>query len=117
MKAYSMEDTLKHDLKDGLKGKKGITPRSNTPWMRSPLPGRTHSPFPSPSPSAATSTYTSGSHFIDNGIVMSPRAAFEISNDCPRQYKLMIMEAIKNGWIQPVAYMKESEYVWEKLKE
>lgn len=53
VKAYSMEDTLKHDLKDGLKGKKGITPRSNTPWMRSPLPGRTHSPFPSPSPSAA----------------------------------------------------------------
>jgi hypothetical protein len=54
---------------------------------------------------------------IDNGIVMSPRAAFEISNDCPRQYKLMIMEAIKNGWLQPVAYMKESEYVWEKLGE
>ena len=54
---------------------------------------------------------------IDNGIVMAPRAGFEISNKCPRQYKLMITEAIKNGWIQPVAYMKESEYVWEKLKE
>jgi hypothetical protein len=52
---------------------------------------------------------------IDNGIVMAPRAGFEISNDCPRQYKLMIMEAIKNGWLQPVAYMKESEYVWEQL--
>ena len=54
---------------------------------------------------------------IDNGIVMSPRAGFEISNDCPRQYKLMIIEAIKNGWLQPVAYMKESEYVWEQLGE
>ena len=54
---------------------------------------------------------------IINGIVMAPRAGFEISNDCPRQYKLMIMEAIKNGWLQPVAYMKESEYVWEKLGE
>ena len=54
---------------------------------------------------------------IDNGIVMAPRAAFEISNDCPRQYKLMIIEATKNGWLQPVAYMKESEYVWEKLGE
>jgi hypothetical protein len=54
---------------------------------------------------------------IDNGIVMSPRAGFEISNDCPRQYKLMIIEATKNGWLQPVAYMKESEYVWEKLGE
>ena len=54
---------------------------------------------------------------IDNGFHMAPRAGFEISNDCPRQYKLMIMEAIKNGWIQPVAYMKESEYVWEVLGE
>jgi hypothetical protein len=48
---------------------------------------------------------------------MAPRAGFEISNDCPRQYKLMIMEAIKNGWLQPIAYMKESEYVWEQLGE
>jgi len=54
---------------------------------------------------------------IINGIVMAPRDGFEISNDCPRQYKLMIMEAIKNGWLQPVAYMKESEYVWEQLGE
>jgi hypothetical protein len=54
---------------------------------------------------------------IHNGFVMTPRAGFEISNDCPRQYKLMIMEATKNGWLQPVAYMKESEFVWEKLGE
>ena len=54
---------------------------------------------------------------IDNGIVMAPRAGFEISNDCPRHYKLMIIEATKNGWLQPVAYMKESEHTWEKLGE
>jgi ankyrin repeat protein len=48
-KAYSMEESLKNDLKDNLKSKKGVTPRSNTPWTRSPLPGRTHSPFASPS--------------------------------------------------------------------
>ena len=48
---------------------------------------------------------------------MAPRAGFEISNDCPREYKLMIMEATKNGWLQPVAYMKESEYIWEVLGE
>jgi len=54
---------------------------------------------------------------IHNGFLMAPRAGFEISNDCPRQYKLMIVEAIKNGWLQPVAYMKESEYVWEVLGE
>ena len=54
---------------------------------------------------------------IDNGIFMSPRAGFEISNDCPRHYKSMITEAVKNGWLKPVAYMKESEYTWEKLGE
>ena len=54
---------------------------------------------------------------IDNGIIMSPRAGFEISNDCPRQYKLMITEAIKNSWLKPVAYIKQSEFTWEKLGE
>jgi hypothetical protein len=54
---------------------------------------------------------------IDNGFVMAPRAGFEISNDCPRQYILMITEAIKNGWLQPIVYMKESEFIWEKLGE
>jgi hypothetical protein len=29
----------------------------------------------------------------------------------------MITEAIKNGWLKPIAYMKESEFVWEKLGE
>jgi hypothetical protein len=54
---------------------------------------------------------------IDNGIIMAPRAGFEISNDCPGQYKLMITEAIKNGWLKPVAYIKQSEFTWEKLGE
>jgi len=54
---------------------------------------------------------------IDNGITIAPRAGFEISNKCPSQYKLMIVEAIRNGWVEPVAYMKDSEYMWEKLKE
>lgn len=55
--------------------------------------------------------------YIDNGIAIAPRAGFEISNDCPRQYKSMIMESYKNGWLKPIAYMKESEYVWERLAE
>ena len=54
---------------------------------------------------------------IHNGFLMSPRAGFEISNKCPSQYKLMIVEAIRNGWVETVAYMKDSEYMWEKLKD
>jgi hypothetical protein len=29
----------------------------------------------------------------------------------------MITEAVKNGWLKPVAYIKESEFTWEKLGE
>jgi hypothetical protein len=52
---------------------------------------------------------------IQDGITIAPRAGFEISNDCPRQYKLMIMEAIKNGWLQPVARVTERELIFAGL--
>jgi len=54
---------------------------------------------------------------IDNGIVMAPRAGLEISKQCPNNYASLIAECINNGWLKPIAYMKESEYVWEKLGE
>ena len=54
---------------------------------------------------------------IDDGIIMAPRAGFEISSGCPWNYKEIIQECIQHGWLKPVAYMKESEYVWEKLGE
>jgi ankyrin repeat protein len=53
VKLFSMEDMVKRDIKDAVKGKIGTTPRSNTPWMRSPLPGRGHSPLNTQSPSAS----------------------------------------------------------------
>jgi hypothetical protein len=55
--------------------------------------------------------------YIDNGITISPRAGLEIGQKCPREYKMIISECINNGWLKPIAYMKESEYVWEKLGE
>jgi len=54
---------------------------------------------------------------IHNGILMAPRAGFDISSKCPYSYKEIIRESIRHGWLQPVAYMKESEYTWEKLGE
>jgi hypothetical protein len=30
---------------------------------------------------------------------------------------LIIEKCISSGWLKPVAYMKESEYIWEKLGE
>jgi hypothetical protein len=46
---------------------------------------------------------------IIDGFVTSPRAGFEISNQCPREYKLILSECIDRGWIKPVAHMHERE--------
>lgn len=54
---------------------------------------------------------------INNGIVVTPRAGFEISHRCPEDYKHMILECVNRGWIKPVAHIKESDYMWEKLGE
>jgi hypothetical protein len=52
---------------------------------------------------------------IQDGVTITPRAGFEISNDCPRQYKLIIVECINNGWLQPVAHVTERELIFAGL--
>ena len=51
-----------------------------------------------------------------DGISIAPRAGFQINNQCPREYKLVLQECINNGWIEPVAYVTESEFVWSELQ-
>jgi hypothetical protein len=55
--------------------------------------------------------------YIKGHITMTPRAGFEISKQCPREYGLILTECIDRGWLQPVAYMRDDEYAWESLKE
>ena len=52
-----------------------------------------------------------------SGLVEYPRAAISVSNDCPARVRLELQQYVSNGWITPVAYVREDEYVWEKLKE
>jgi hypothetical protein len=54
---------------------------------------------------------------ITDGLIMCPRAGFQISDSCPRDYKLIITQCINNGWLKPVAHVKQQEYIWEKLAE
>jgi len=54
--------------------------------------------------------------FSPDGLRLVPRAAFEINNQCPREYRLIIAECINNGWLNPVAHMRDIEYTWEKLQ-
>jgi len=44
-----------------------------------------------------------------------PRAGFEISRSCPDQYKQIISQCIDNGWLKPVAYVKDCELFWEEF--
>jgi hypothetical protein len=53
--------------------------------------------------------------YFNVGLQSAPRAGFEIDANCPQNHKRFLIECIENGWIKPVAYMKESEYVWEQL--
>lgn len=54
---------------------------------------------------------------LRDGITIMPRAGFEISRSCPDQYKQIISACIDNGWLQPVAYVKDNELFWEAFKE
>jgi hypothetical protein len=54
--------------------------------------------------------------FSPDGLTLVPRASFEVSKECPREYKLIIAECIGNGWLRPVAHMRDTEYTMELLK-
>ena len=46
---------------------------------------------------------------INDGFTTTPRAGFEISNNCPAEYNSIFITAINAGWLKPVAYMHERE--------
>ena len=55
-------------------------------------------------------------HFtISNGLVLTNRASFEISNNCPAEYKSIFITSINAGWIKPVAHVTEEEYMVMQL--
>jgi hypothetical protein len=54
--------------------------------------------------------------FSPNRLTLVPRASFEVSKECPREYKLIIAECIGNGWLKPVAHILDTEYTMELLK-
>lgn len=51
-----------------------------------------------------------------DGMIASPRADFEINHHCPKEYKSIIVECINNGWLKPVATVKDHELFWEELQ-
>ena len=45
--------------------------------------------------------------FCPDGLTVVTRAGLEISANCPPQYHAIIETAVKQGWLQPVAYMRD----------
>lgn len=52
---------------------------------------------------------------MKDGIVIAPRAGFEFSATCPHEYKQIIVECIKRGWLKPVATVRDYELTREAL--
>ena len=52
---------------------------------------------------------------ITDGVVAAPRAAFEISNNCPNHIVHIIQDAIHLGYLKPVAYVLRKEFTYESL--
>lgn len=55
-------------------------------------------------------------HFCHDGVTLTPRASLEISPVCPSQMRMMIERALVDGYLRPVAYMRQDEFMWEKLQ-
>ena len=53
---------------------------------------------------------------LTDGLMICPRAGFEINEKCPREYKLIITECINNGWIKPVAHVYGKELTMDALR-
>ena len=53
--------------------------------------------------------------YIQDKFITAPRAGFEISLECPREYRQIIAECISNGWIKPIANISERELLFMGL--
>ena len=52
---------------------------------------------------------------INGPIVVSRRSGIKISASCPSSIVDTIAAAVNNGWIKPVAYVTDEEYMVMKL--
>ena len=50
-----------------------------------------------------------------DGSMIAGRAGVEISNKCPSEYKEILNKAIINGWVTPIAVVKDSELFWQEF--
>lgn len=54
---------------------------------------------------------------LKDGMILAPRAGVEVSEKCPREYRLILKECMDRGWLTPIATMYDYELTMDKLKE
>ena len=54
--------------------------------------------------------------FSPNGFTLVHRAGFELSNNCPAEYRSVILQAYQRGWLKPVAALRGVEATMETLR-
>ena len=54
---------------------------------------------------------------IISGYSYYPRAVINVDDSCPEHVKRTIHLAMSKGWISAEAWVKDSEYMWEKLND
>lgn len=52
---------------------------------------------------------------IASGLTLAPRAGFEISHECPREYRMVMLKCMDRGWLKPLANVLEKDHTWEAL--
>ena len=52
---------------------------------------------------------------LQDGLMISPRAGFEINKDCPQEYRQIIAACIDRGWLKPIANVTERELIFMGL--
>jgi hypothetical protein len=57
-----------------------------------------------------------GKFMLSDGMTICPRAGFEISNSCPKEYKSILITAINAGWIKPIAHVYGKELTMDALR-
>ena len=53
---------------------------------------------------------------LTDGLVICPRAGFEISEKCPTNYAKVLAECIEYGWLKPVAHVYGKELTMDALR-
>ena len=53
---------------------------------------------------------------LTDGLIVCPRAGFEISQSCPAEYKSIFITAINAGWIKPVAHVYGKELTMDAIR-